>query len=43
MRKVVRNTKDPTNEKFSPNWKGPYKIVKLSGKGAYYLKDSEGK
>ena len=39
LRKVVQNTKDPTNGKLSPNWEGPYKIIKLAGKGAYYLED----
>ena len=43
MRKIVGNTKDPTDGKLGPNWEGPYKIVKLAGKGAYYLKDREGK
>ena len=43
MRKVVENTKDSTDEKLIPNWEGPYKIVKLTGKGSYDLKDSEGK
>ena len=41
--KVVRNTKDLTDEKLGPNWKRPYKIVKLASKGAYYLEDSKGK
>ena len=43
MRKVVENIKDPADEKLDPNWKGPYKITKLVRKGAYYLKDHEGK
>ena len=43
MRKVVENTKDPTNMKLGPNWEGPYKITKLVGKGAYYLVDLEDK
>ncbi|GFS36321.1 hypothetical protein Acr_00g0045360 [Actinidia rufa] len=43
LRKVVGNTKDPADRKLGPNWEEPYKIVKLAGKGAYHLKDSEGK
>ena len=43
MRKIVENTHDPTNGKLRLNWEGPYKIVKLVGKGNYYLKDSVGK
>ncbi|GFS40881.1 hypothetical protein Acr_00g0071010 [Actinidia rufa] len=43
LRKVVGNTKNPADGKLSPNWEGPYKIVKLAGRGAYYLKDSKGK
>ena len=43
MRKVVGNTKDPIDGKLRPNWEGPYKIVRLVGKGAYYLENLEGK
>ena len=54
LRKVVRNTKDPTDGKLSLNWERPYKIVKLAGslrsseaisklQIAYNLKDSESK
>ena len=43
LRKVVGNTKDQANKKFGPNWEGPYKIVKLTDKGDYYLEDLEGK
>ncbi|GFZ11148.1 hypothetical protein Acr_22g0005460 [Actinidia rufa] len=42
-RKVVGNTKDPVDGKLVPNWEGPYKITKLTGKGAYHLEDLEGK
>ena len=31
------------DKKLGPNWLGPYKIVKLTGKGAYYLEDLKGK
>ena len=43
FRKVVGNTNDPIDRKLDPNWEGPYKIVKLAGKGAYYLEDSKDK
>ena len=43
FRKVVGNTKDQEDGKLSPNWEGPYKIIRLAKKGAYYLEDSEGK
>ncbi|GFS33565.1 hypothetical protein Acr_00g0029320 [Actinidia rufa] len=43
MRKVVENTKNSTDGKLGLNWKGPYKIVNLAGKGAYYLKKFEDK
>ena len=43
MRKVVGNTKDRADGKVGLNWEGPYKIVKLAGKGTYYLEDPEGK
>ena len=43
MRKVVRNTKDRVDGKHNHNWEGPYKIVKLTDKGSYYIEDTEGK
>ncbi|GFY90940.1 hypothetical protein Acr_07g0011360 [Actinidia rufa] len=42
LRKVIGNTKDPTKGKLGPNWEGPYKIVKLAGRGSYYSEDAEG-
>ncbi|KAK6141011.1 hypothetical protein DH2020_025249 [Rehmannia glutinosa] len=29
--------------KLDPNWEGPYKVVRVSGKGAYRLEDLQGK
>ena len=43
MRKVIGNTKDQADGKLDPDWEGPYKKVKLAGKGTYYLKSSKGK
>ncbi|GFZ21102.1 hypothetical protein Acr_29g0002640 [Actinidia rufa] len=35
--------KNSVDGKLCPNWERPYKIVKLTSKGAYYLEDTEGK
>ena len=43
LRRVVGNTKDPTDGKLAPNWEGPYKVIKLAGRSSYYLEDAEGK
>ncbi|GFS29078.1 hypothetical protein Acr_00g0005240 [Actinidia rufa] len=43
LRKVIGNTKDPTDGKLGPNWEGPYKIIKLAGRSSYYLEDAEGR
>ena len=40
LKNVIANTKNPANGKLGPNWEESYKITKLTGKGAYYLKDS---
>ena len=37
LRKVITATKDPTQSKLGPNWKGPYKIIDYHRKGTYYL------
>ncbi|GFS41376.1 hypothetical protein Acr_00g0073960 [Actinidia rufa] len=34
---------DPTDGKLGPNWEGPYKILKLAGRGSYDLEDGKGK
>ena len=39
LRKVLRNTKNPTWGKLGPNWEGPYRITSVAGVGAYYLED----
>ena len=39
LRKVFKNTKKQAYEKLNLDWEGPYMIVKLVGKGAYYLED----
>lgn len=39
LRKVSQVTKDPTQGKLGFNWEGPYKVIRYSRKGSYYLKD----
>ena len=36
--KVLGVTKNPTDEKLSPNWEGPYGIISQVGVGVYQLK-----
>ncbi|GFZ00954.1 hypothetical protein Acr_14g0005890 [Actinidia rufa] len=43
LKKVIGNTKDPTDGKLASNWEGPYKVIKLAGRSSYYLEDAEGK
>ena len=39
LRKVSQATKDPTQEKPSPNWEGLYKVIHYSRRGSYNLED----
>ena len=41
--KVSQATKDPNEGKLGPNWEGPYKVVRYSRRGSYYLEDTNGK
>ena len=41
--KVSQATKDPTQGKLSHNWEGPYKVVRYSRRGSYYLEDTNKK
>ena len=43
LRKVLRNTKNPTWGKLEPNWEGPYCITSVARIGAYYLEDLDEK
>jgi hypothetical protein len=43
LQKVTITTKDPTRGKLTPNWEGPYKVIRRHIAGAYHLKDFEGK
>ena len=41
--KVSQATKDPNEGKLGPNWEGPYKVVRHSRRGSYYLEDTKSK
>ncbi len=43
LRKVLANTKDPTDGKLGPNWEGPYRIIGVGHNGAYQLETADGK
>ncbi len=36
LRKVTLATKDPTQGKLGPTWKGSYKVTKFHRKGTYH-------
>uniref|UniRef100_A0A2N9I550 Uncharacterized protein n=1 Tax=Fagus sylvatica TaxID=28930 RepID=A0A2N9I550_FAGSY len=36
LRKVLGNTKNPTDGKLGPNWEGPYRVRFVTGTGAYH-------
>ena len=39
LRKVTLYTKEPNDGKLGPTWESPYKVVKVSRPGTYWLKD----
>ena len=43
FRKVTMSTKEPNAGKLGPTWEGPYKVVRVSRLGTYWLKDMSGK
>ena len=43
LRKVTLSTKELNTGKFSPTWKGPYKVVKVFRPRTYWLEDMSGK
>ena len=43
LRKVLGNTKNPTQGKLGPTWEGPYRITSVAGIGTYYLEDLDEK
>ena len=42
LRKVMGTARDPTQEKFGPNWEGPYRITLWQRKGTYHLETLDG-
>ena len=43
LRKVNLSTKEPNVGKLGPTWEGPYKVVKVSRPGTYWLEDMDRK
>ena len=43
LRKISQATKDLNEGKLGPNWEGPYKVIRYSRRGSYYLEDTYGK
>ncbi|GFS38896.1 hypothetical protein Acr_00g0060030 [Actinidia rufa] len=43
LRKVTLSTKEPNAGKLGPTWEGPYKVIKVSRPGTYWLEDLDGK
>ena len=42
LRKVTGATRDPSQGKLEPNWKGPYRIISWQRKGTYNLETLDG-
>ncbi|GFZ18414.1 hypothetical protein Acr_27g0001530 [Actinidia rufa] len=43
LQKVTLPTKEPNAGKLGPTWEGPYKVLKVSRPGTYWLEDLNGK
>ncbi|GFS34928.1 hypothetical protein Acr_00g0036800 [Actinidia rufa] len=43
LRRVTLSTKEPNVGKLGPTWEGPYKVIKVSRLGTYWLEDPNGK
>ncbi|GFY91031.1 hypothetical protein Acr_07g0012270 [Actinidia rufa] len=43
LRKVTLSTREPNTGKLGPTWEGPYKVIKVSRPGTYWLEDPNGK
>ncbi|GFZ08777.1 hypothetical protein Acr_20g0005850 [Actinidia rufa] len=39
LRRVTLSTRDPSAGKLGPTWEGPYKVIKVSRPGTYWLED----
>ena len=42
LRRVFKNTANPVDGKFQPNWEGPYMVVRVRTVGSYALSRPEG-
>ena len=42
LRKVFKNTTDPTTGKFQPNWEGPYVMTRTGEAGSYVIDKTDG-
>ena len=42
LRKVFKNTADPTAGKFQPNWEGPYLVTRAGEAGSYAIDKTDG-
>ena len=43
LRKVMPDTKDPTQGKLGLTWEGPYKVIHYSRQGSYHLETMDRK
>ena len=43
LRKVNQNTRDPNHGALGPKWKGPYRVIRATGPGAYKLAYPDGR
>ena len=43
LRRVFPNTKDPREGMLSPNWEGPYRVVRINRPGTCWLKKLDGR
>lgn len=41
LRKAVGNARDVGSGKLALNWEGPYRVIAITGVGAYYLEEME--
>ena len=39
LQKAVGNMRDTNAGKLAPTWKGPYRVIAITGATAYYLED----
>ncbi|GFY96826.1 hypothetical protein Acr_11g0011320 [Actinidia rufa] len=43
LRRVTLSTRDPSAGKLGSTWEGPYKVIKVSRPGTYWLEDPNGR